>query len=634
MESYASHLEPTFVQIKLPPTSPSSTISPAFDLSSKFVTALDAEFSRVYEEYVHRIGKVKTLSEDIIRLWAELGTPQAQIDSSIIENSRDAPEQLGLHQADLDQLQKRKDRLSEEKRGRERRLKDLKATVEGLWAKLGVEEKEQKKFLASNRGCSLRTINEFQGELARLNELKKQNLHLFVEEARLKLQDLWDALYFSEEEMLEFTAAFQGEGTISKLEVPSGFNNCLDVYTDALLYEHEMEIERLESLREQRSPTLALIEKYRSLVKDRDDLSASSQDASRLMARGTKGERRDPTRLLREEKMRKRIAKELPKVEAELCKALQRWEDEYGRPFLVHGQRYLEELGMSSAQAAPPRTKTPSGIRPTTSTRTITKSGPRPGTVSGQGVARSGPVSARAKTPSNSAATSRAPTSYNHPVPTSGLRSPSKIPARIPLTTSTNGNRSPERALLAKSDGPLRMAPPPKMKSLMPPPPPADQTYHDNNIVRAAELDDVYDDAHRGCTSRAISYQSSEYAVSGYKDNASSYSSTSETRTASVLRPDSRQISHSSVVSSELISGSENWETYEDGSDAEHETEAQVAYQARLRTLRKREFPDAGYNGQEGLVKRARAIEMPRHGYNIEREGPEGSEEWIDEDVD
>jgi protein regulator of cytokinesis 1 len=33
------------------------------------------------------------------------------------------------------------------------------------------------------------------------------------------------------------------------------------------------------------------------------------------MARGNKGERRDPGKLLREEKMRKRIAKELPKIE-------------------------------------------------------------------------------------------------------------------------------------------------------------------------------------------------------------------------------------------------------------------------------------------------------------------------------
>jgi protein regulator of cytokinesis 1 len=119
----------------------------------------------------------------------------------------------------LVRLRARKDKLVEEKRGRERRLKELRATIEGLWDMLGVEEHERKQFLASNRGCGLRTINEFEDELSRLNELKRQNLHLFVEDARYKLQELWDSLYFSEEEMLDFTPAFSGtcSGSICRM---------------------------------------------------------------------------------------------------------------------------------------------------------------------------------------------------------------------------------------------------------------------------------------------------------------------------------------------------------------------------------------------------------------------------------
>lgn len=242
------------------------------------------------------------MSENIIQLWAELGTPQAQTDGNIVKYYRDAPEQLGLHEEDVARLRAKRDKLSDEKKSREKRLKDLKTTVEALWEKLGVEEHERKQFLNSNRGCGVRQINEFEDELSRLNELKRQNLHLFVEDARYKLQELWDSLYFSEEEMLEFTPAFS------------------DVYSDALLEAHEQEIGRLEALKEQRAPTLSLIDKHRSLVKDRDDLQASSQDASRLLGRGQKGEKRDPTRLLREEKMRKRIAKDLPKIAVELRK--------------------------------------------------------------------------------------------------------------------------------------------------------------------------------------------------------------------------------------------------------------------------------------------------------------------------
>lgn len=196
--------------IKLPPTSPNAKISTTFDLSPTYVASLDNEFTRVYEEYNKRVTTVQSLAEEVIMLWGELGTPQAQVDSQIVKHSRDAPEQLGLHQEDLNRMRARKEKLVQEKRDRERRLKDLKQTVQGLWDKLGVEEVERKAFVARNRGCGMRIINEFEDELSRLNELKRQNLHLFVEDARFKLQELWDGLYLSEEEMLEFTPAFSG----------------------------------------------------------------------------------------------------------------------------------------------------------------------------------------------------------------------------------------------------------------------------------------------------------------------------------------------------------------------------------------------------------------------------------------
>lgn len=151
------------------------------------------------------------MSEDIVMLWGELGTPQAQIDSQIVKLYRDAPEQLGLHQDDIKRLKGKRDKLVEEKMARERRVKELKVTVENLWDKLGIEQADRKAFSAANRGWGLRTINEFEDELARLEEMKRQNLHLFVEDARFKLQELWDGLYFSEEEMLEFTPAFSGK---------------------------------------------------------------------------------------------------------------------------------------------------------------------------------------------------------------------------------------------------------------------------------------------------------------------------------------------------------------------------------------------------------------------------------------
>ncbi|KAI9816724.1 MAG: hypothetical protein M1826_001722 [Phylliscum demangeonii] len=607
LESYSSHLEPGFVRIALPPISSDAPISMTFDISANFVTALDGEFTRVYEEYTHRVDVVRTTAEEIIKLWAELGTPQVQTDTSVVNNYRDSPEQLGLHQNDLKRLAETKERLLDEKRGRERRLKDLKTEIAALWDKLGVEEHDSKQFLNSNRGCGLRAINEFEDELARLQELKRQNLHLFVEDARYQLQELWDALFFSEEEMLEFTPAFS------------------DVYSDALLSSHEAEIARLEALKEQRAPILQLVEKHRSLVGDRTELAASSQDASRLMLRGQKGEKRDPTRLLREEKMRKRIAKELPKVEADLRKVLETWEEEYGRPFCVLGERYLDELTPAAAPPSasrhlPPRSKTPSNP-PTSfnrSTRSVA-SGPRPGS------ALQGPTASRygAKTPTPGPSTLRRNPLASSTTSTMGppsRSSPSKIPARVPLGNMPHGTNSPERGAprpvhapeAARKMAPPTRAPPPKMRELFAPLPPrqappkllnsydptaasrCESVASSLESVRPISPDDVYSNRpHASTSSYALSSATSVSSVGDGLALPRPYAATRGPHTDTV--GGSRQPSGTSSATTNTVSGSENWETYDDAS--EPEPDATEAYYTKLRAARGKRFtPDGGHH--------------------------------------
>ncbi|KAH6680549.1 microtubule associated protein-domain-containing protein [Halenospora varia] len=622
LESYSSHLESSFIKIALPPTAPNASIPPTFDLSPIYVTALDDEFTRVYEEYTRRVATVKALSENIIQLWAELGTPQAQTDGMIVKYYRDSPEQLGLHEEDIARLRQKRDKLADEKKAREKRLKDLKTAVEGLWEKLGIEEHERKKFLNGNRGCGVRQINEFEDELSRLNELKRQNLHLFIEDARYKLQELWDGLYFSEEEMLEFTPAFS------------------DVHSDALLEAHEQEIERLEALKEQRAPTLALIEKHRSLVKDRDDLQASSQDASRLLGRGQKGERRDPTRLLREEKMRKRIAKDLPKIAVELRKVLEKWEDEYGRPFLVHGERYLDELEASEAKAVVPgpRSKTPAGPPPSTRNQ---KSAPPSRANS---VTKPPPSRAGAKTPVAGGTVRR------NPLPQStGAKSPSKIPARAPLSNLHHGNNSPERKARAEvrpesrmdtdrtirgKMGPPPRAPPPKMRDLFVPPPaptpishPRAESVMSSGSVRHVSPEDPY-----GYPQQQHRPQSYQELKSSMRQNERFAQSNSYP-----VAPPSRQISNTSSATT-TISGSENWETYSEVSEPEQD--ATDEYYARLRAARGKRFtPDDGYAPPAGgQTKKMKGL--PPYGAHAGHEHTDvtrivsGSDaNWTDEDA-
>lgn len=599
-------------------------------------------------------------------MWAELGTPQAQTDGAIVKYYREAPEQLGLHEEDIARLRAKKDKLESEKKNREKRLRELKDAVEALWEKLGVEERERKAFLNANRGCGVRQINEFDDELARLNELKRQNLHLFVEDARCKLQELWDALYFAEDEMLEFTPAFS------------------DVYSDALLEAHEQEIERLETLREQRAPTLALVERHRSLIAEREELEASSQDASRLLAKGQKGERRDPGKLLREEKMRKRIAKELPKVTTELRKTLEQWEDEWGRPFYVRGERYLDILDAQDRPAPGPRSRTPANSSMPSRTATTPRSVP-PVTRSNSVVSTTrsqAPSRAGANTPTTSVFSSL-PTKRGQLPPTSmSLRgsptkigSPTKLPARAPLSNLKHVNETtnrlnqelekPSDTLRRSAVGSLR-APPPRMRDLNSVPEPLALSGHfrhtdiGSGVARQASPENVYDDRRKQNSNeftRPSQYVSEydrpsshndfrgypgkgsfRYSDDSPQDQRFTQSFPSQPKRHS---PQIRQVSSQSTNSNgTVITGSENWETYDDFSEPEEDDGGEM-YLAKIRPSKTSPTyvpaePYARYNsGSSSSSRQLRGIppaQKPQ--VMVDEDGNRifSGSEWTDED--
>lgn len=587
----------------------------------------------MYEEYHRRVTFVQSTSEEIIKLWAELGTPQVQTDVNIVKLYRESPEQLGLHETDLANLIAKCDKLMEEKKGRERKIKELRSTVESLWERFGVEQADRKAFLASSRGCGLRTINEFEEELARLNELKRQNMHLFVEDARCRLQELWDVLFFSEEEMLDFTPAFS------------------DVCSDALLEAHEAEISRLETLKEQRAPTLEMIDRHRSLITEREALNSSSQDASRLMARGNKGERRDPGKLLREEKMRKRIAKELPKLEADLRKELEHWEDEFGRPFLVHGDRYLDSLTPTFTKP-PPRSKTPSAPPSTTKSGTLRQQPPpRPGS------SMRGPPPPRSATKTPTGAGPVKHNTIGYSGSRAGAKSPSKLPARAPLSNMPHGNNSPDRrtgpgnysSSTLNGKMPPPRGPPPRMRALTVESkernshimePPRCNSAMSTAFVRPVSPEDVYDDRQRSFMSASVmsnSHRSTGFSHSSHSSLSSLSLNSSQQaypRMNPYLQhapppPALRQTSNSSTVNT-ATSGSENWETFEDGSESDGD--ASDVYYSKLRAAHgKRYAPDDGMSLMGKKPKGIRSVspDGPHPGQVLRVAGSDT--EWTDD---
>ncbi len=88
-------------------------------------------------------------------------------------------------------------------------------------------------------------------------------------------------------------------------------------------------------------PILSLIDQREKILEEKKEFEATSSDPTRLLKKAG-----DPGRLLKEERFRKVIAKELPKLEEKLRKTIMEWEQKNHVLFMFNGQRLLDQLEM------------------------------------------------------------------------------------------------------------------------------------------------------------------------------------------------------------------------------------------------------------------------------------------------
>ncbi|KAF8443950.1 microtubule associated protein-domain-containing protein [Boletus edulis BED1] len=213
--------------------------------------------------------------------------------------------------------------LTEQKKRRETHIQAMYDQLESLWKRMGVDDKAMDAFVEANRGTTPHVIQTYEEELERMIDLKRERMGEFIENARSEIESLWNELMTGDDERADFAAFVDDE------------------HTEDLLSQHEHEIARLKAEVRLKKPMLASIKKYLDICEEEKELERVAGDQTRLLGRGGG---RDPGRLLREEKMRKRVGKEKPKLEQQLLSSLPSWEQANGRPFLVHGESMLQIL--------------------------------------------------------------------------------------------------------------------------------------------------------------------------------------------------------------------------------------------------------------------------------------------------
>jgi protein regulator of cytokinesis 1 len=100
--------------------------------------------------------------------------------------------------------------LEDTKRRRETHIQAMYDQLEGLWRRLGVADADMDAFVETHRGSTEETVGEYEEELERMLELKRERMGTFVGSARVEIEKLWDELMVGDEERGEWLPFFDG----------------------------------------------------------------------------------------------------------------------------------------------------------------------------------------------------------------------------------------------------------------------------------------------------------------------------------------------------------------------------------------------------------------------------------------
>ena len=230
----------------------------------------------------------------------------------------------------LEELSSKEAELTSEKERREAKLRVMGNEICLLWEKLRVPIEDQTAFEESIQGLTLETIEKGEAELARVRALKGQMMNQLLDECRERIAQLWEETNSTPEQRSAFAPYFVNDSAL---------------FDDDLLEQHEEYTESLEARLEQMKPILRMIERREEILEERMEYEELQKDSDRLKQRGAALTKQ----LMKEEKMAKRIKRELPKLTAMLHSKLLTWKEEHGEQFLVHGKGYLEIMNQQDA---------------------------------------------------------------------------------------------------------------------------------------------------------------------------------------------------------------------------------------------------------------------------------------------
>ena len=247
-------------------------------------------------------------------------------DSSFIMASRfETDTCTGISSKALEALTNRAAELSGEKKRRKMRLQEMGGEIAMLWEQLRIPEEDQRSFTESVKGLGMDTIEKGEAELSRLMKLKSEMIGTLVSEARETIRNLWEETNATEAHRQSFEPI-----TVQEEKA----------FDDDLLEKHEDYIRVLKTRLENMKPIMRIIERREDILRERIEYEELQKDSDRLKQRGSAMAKQ----LMEEEKMARRIKRDLPRLTKVLEEKLIEWKEENSEDFLYRGEVYADVM--------------------------------------------------------------------------------------------------------------------------------------------------------------------------------------------------------------------------------------------------------------------------------------------------
>ncbi|KAG5867238.1 hypothetical protein JTB14_015123 [Gonioctena quinquepunctata] len=283
-------------------------------LSSAEISDFQSHIEKLEQEKFERIEKFCVMKEEITNIIHELNVSPSTVFQKSIISKNDA--EFMVTDENMKALDDFHYSIKNQLANVREEIAHLRSSVDNYWELLDVPLQDRQEFRGKYTGNSVDVLDALRTEIKRCTDLKKANIKVFVDKLRIELNTIWEQCHCTES---------------IKDEFPYYASDC---YTEDLLELHEIELKKWKNHYTENKEMLALLNKHSKLWKKLIVLEESATGPDRFNNRGGK--------LLKEERERNTLAKQIPKLEETLHELAYNFEKHYGYKFRTFGKTIKE----------------------------------------------------------------------------------------------------------------------------------------------------------------------------------------------------------------------------------------------------------------------------------------------------